>query len=110
MDILVEQIGKRMFERRKQLRMTQEELAEKADVTPQTISVAELGKKTMRADTIIHICSALDISTDYLLHGEITNVDISILSQKVSQLTPGQYRHLEEIIDSYIAAVNEREA
>lgn len=107
MDDLLEQMGKRLVARRKQLRLTQEELAERADMNAQIISTAETGKKALRPENIIKICAALDISPDYLLLGNITGVDTSILSKKVSQLTPEQYRHLEEIIDSYIAAIKE---
>lgn len=38
MDNLLKDMGKRIFDRRKQLNMTQETLAELAHVTPQTIS------------------------------------------------------------------------
>lgn len=107
MDDLLDQMGKRLVARRKQLRLTQEELAERADMNSQIISTAETGKKGLRPENIIKICAALDISPDYLLLGNITDVDTSILSKKVSQLTPGQYRRLEEIIDSYIAVINE---
>ena len=69
--ILLEQMGTRIFERRKQLRLTQEELAEAAGITPQTVSTAELGKKAMRPENIIKVCSALEISTDYLLMGKV---------------------------------------
>ena len=105
MDELLQQMGVRIIARRKQLRLTQEELAEAAGVTPQTISTAELGKKALRPGNLINICTALDISPDYLLLGEISRTDIGILSEKVSQLTPEQYRHLEDIIDSFISAV-----
>lgn len=71
MDELLHQMGERIISRRKQLRLTQEELAEAAGVTPQTISTAELGKKALRPANIIKICSALDISPDYLLLGRI---------------------------------------
>lgn len=108
MDATLQEVGKRLYERRKQLRMTQDELAERADVTAQTISTAELGKKAMRADTIIRVCAALKISADYLLLGEISVQDLSILSQKVSQLSPNQYRHLEDAINSFVAVALER--
>ena len=72
MNNLLEQMGKRILERRKQMRLTQEELAERAGVTSQMISTAELGKKAMRPENIIKICSVLEISTDYLLLGNIT--------------------------------------
>lgn len=108
MDITLQEVGKRLYERRKQLRMTQEELAEQVGITAQTISTAELGKKAMRADTIIRVCGALDISADYLLFGYVSTQDLSILSQKVSQLTPEQYRHLEDAIDSFVAIAMEK--
>ena len=96
---LLKEMGQRMLDRRKQLRLTQETLAKMAHVTPQTISTAELGTKAMRPETILNVCEALDISTDYLLR---------LLHQKISSLTPSQYRHLEDIIDSYIAAIQEQ--
>lgn len=109
MDDLLKQIGNRILNRRKQLRLTQEELAEKAGITPQTVSSAELGKKALRPENIIRVCSALDISTDYLLLGEINKGDYSVLLSKISDLPPIQYRHLEDIINSFILALNEQE-
>ena len=107
MDNLLKQIGNRILNRRKQLRLTQEE---KAGITPQTVSSAELGKKALRPENIIRVCSALDISTDYLLLGEINGGDYSVLLSKISDLPPAQYRHLEDIINSFILALEEREA
>ncbi len=108
MDNVLREMGQRLTERRKQLRLTQEEVAERADLTEQTISTAETGRKALRPENIIKVCAALDISPDYLLLGNITSVDVSILLEKVSQLSPGQYRHLEEIIDNFIAAVADK--
>lgn len=107
MSDLIQQMGTRLYTRRKQLRLTQEELAEAANVTSQTISTAELGKKALRPENIVKICSALDISTDYLLCGHVTAVDHSMLMEKISKLTPNQYFHLEDIVNSYLAAVSE---
>ena len=98
---LLKEMGQRMLDRRKQLKLTQ------AHVTPQTVSTAELGTKAMRPETILKICDALDISTDYLLRGQVMEGDTRLLNQKVSSLTPCQYRHLENIIDNFIAAIQE---
>lgn len=106
MNDLLTQIGTRIFQRRKQLRFTQEELAERAHVTPQTISAAELGKKALRPENIIGVCAALNISTDYLLLGSVTPQDTSKLSSKISLLSSVHYKYLEDIVDSYIAAVS----
>lgn len=109
MDNLLLKMGKRLHARRKQLRMTQEELAERAEMTTQTVSTAETGKKALRPENIVKLCSALDISTDYLLLGRVGMVDYNILAQKISQLDAAQYRYLEDMINAYIAALKERE-
>ena len=108
MDELLREMGERIIARRKQLRMTQEELAEAAGVPPQMISTAELGKKALRPSNIIKICAGLDMSPDYLLLGKISDADYSILKQKTACLSPAQYRHLEDIIDSFIAVATEK--
>lgn len=108
MDELLREMGARIIARRKQLRLTQEELAEAAGVTPQTVSTAELGKKALRPSNIIKICAALNISPDYLLLGRISETDHSILTQKIACLSPEQYRHMEDIIDSFIAVATEK--
>lgn len=109
MDELLKQIGKRIYDRRKQLRLTQDELAEQANITSQTISAAELGKKALRPENIIGVSRALNISTDFLLQGIITTEDKLLLLKDVSDLSPAQFRHLEDIIISYIAALREKE-
>lgn len=105
MDNLLRDMGIRIYDRRKQRRWTQEELAEASGVTPQTISSAELGKKALRPENILNICNALDISTDYLFTGRIANDDLLGISERISALSAQQYRYLENIIDNYIAAV-----
>ena len=109
MDDLLTQIGQRIRKHRERSRLSQEQLAERADVSSQTISTAETGKKRLWVENIIKICEVLEISPDYLLLGEISPQDLIILSEKLSQLTPGQYRHLEDIIDSYISALSEKQ-
>lgn len=107
MSDLLTSIGTRILLRRKQLRFTQEELAERAHVTPQTISAAELGKKALRPENIIGVCAALNISTDYLLLGTVTPDDTSKLTSRISRLSSVHYKYLEDIVYSYIAAVSE---
>lgn len=104
MDELLREMGKRISMRRKQLSLTQEELAEKAGLTSQTISTAKTGSKALRPANIVKLCGALEISADYLLFGKTSAMDYGIMSQKVSQLPPTLYRHLEDIINSFLAA------
>ena len=110
MNEFLKDMGQRILDRRKQLNMTQETLANMTHLTSQTISYAETGQKAMRPENMLKICDALGISADYLLRGEILEADASLLQQKISTLTPSQYRHLEQIIDHFIAATQEKEA
>ena len=98
-----------LIQLRKLHKMTQEDLAEKAGLTTQTISTAETGKKALRPENIIKLCAALEISADYLLMGRVTGEDAAVLHEKISKLSPSQYRYLEEIINNYIAALTEKD-
>ena len=103
-DLLI-QMGQRLSSRRKQLGLSQERLAELVDVSSQMISSAELGKKAMRPENIVRICAALDISTDYLLTGKVTELEFESLTAPKIRLTWEQYRCLENIIDNFFAAL-----
>ena len=92
-------IGQRITERRKQLGWTQEELAEKGNFTPQFVSYAEAGKRAMRPENLLKISSALGVSADYLLTGEIVDKDLLLISEKLKKLAPSQLHIIENIVD-----------
>ena len=98
-DICLQDIGNRITELRKRLGWTQEELAEKADLTPQFVSYSESGKRAMRPENLLKLSKALNVSADYLLTGEIIDKDLLILSDKIKQLSPSQIRIIENIVD-----------
>ena len=95
-------VGLRITERRKRLGLTQEALAEKADVTPQFVSYAESGKRAMRPENLLKLANALGVSADYLLTGQIIDKDMLLLSEKLRSLTPAQFRIVERVIDDCI--------
>lgn len=98
-EFFLQEIGRRIMDRRKKLGMTQEALAEKSDVTTQFVSYAEAGKRAMRPENLLKIAKALGVSTDYLLTGEIIDKDLLLLSDKLKNLTSTQVRIVENIID-----------
>lgn len=101
------EMGKRIMQRRKQMNLSQEELSELADVSPQLLSTAERGIKATRPENLLKISKALGVSTDYLLTGEITDNDLDIISEKLKILRPEQVRRIERIIDECIALCND---
>lgn len=103
---LLSEIGERLTSRRKFLNLTQEQAAEKADVLQQSISDAENGKTGLMPDTLLKICCAYQVSADFILTGKIVDTDIMILNERVMQLPPDKFQHLEGIINHYIDAVS----
>ena len=108
-EFCLQDIGKRIIERRKKLNLTQEALAEKADVTTQFVSYAESGKRAMRPENLMKMAAALEVSADYLLTGDIVDKDLLLLAEKLRQLAPSQLRIIENVIDECNALFNSTE-
>ena len=62
-------ISERIFERLKQISMTQREFAERAGVRQSTISEWKKNRTNPSSDKILAICRALDVSPEWLLSG-----------------------------------------
>lgn len=60
-------LGNRIRIAREKKGITQEELADRVNISPSHISVIERGVKTVRIDTVVRIANELDVSADYLL-------------------------------------------
>lgn len=96
---LLKEMGKRVHLRRKALGYTQEQLAEKINVSIQMISNLELGKKAIRPENIVKLCSVLEISADYLLTGNKPDNKISEISEKLSNLSQESLNAIELLVD-----------
>ena len=105
-DVCLQEIGKRITLRRKQLGMTQEALAEKADLTTQFVSYAESGKRAMRPENLLKLSIALEVSADYLLTGDVVDKDLLLLSKKLSSLNSEQLRLIEKLLDDCMEYFN----
>lgn len=99
MNELLVGMGQRIASARRAKNLTQEQLAELSGVSYQTISSAELNKKSLRAENIIRISQALGVSTDYLLTGNRNEQDYIALNGKLSVVVPEKYDRIMRIID-----------
>lgn len=95
----LKELGNRAGLRRKALGYTQEQLAEKINVSVQMISNLESGKKAIRPENIVKLCNALEISADYLLTGSVSNGVSSEIIRKFAQLPPESIKVIEQLID-----------
>ena len=101
-ELYLREMGRRIMERRKKLGLTQEALGERSGLTTQFVSYAESGKRAMRPENLMRMASALGVSTDYLLTGDIIDKDKLLLSNKLEMLTAKQVRIVEAVIDECI--------
>ncbi|MCL2083566.1 MAG: helix-turn-helix domain-containing protein [Oscillospiraceae bacterium] len=101
---LAEKIGSRIASRRKQLGLTQEQAAEKAGLSHQFFACVERGLKNIRAESIVKISKAMDISADYILTGISSDIDRSHIMSLMEPLTETQLKCLEEIVRNYLIA------
>lgn len=91
-------MGMRISERRKEMNLTQEKLAEKMGVSLQTISCIELGKKAIRPENLANLCLHLDVSADYILYGKRTEQQMIDIVAKLSTLSTEEYNIVENLV------------
>lgn len=60
-------LGLKIRNQRINLRLTQEQLAEKVDLSPQYIGFIERGEKNITLEKLISICNCLNLTPNYLL-------------------------------------------
>lgn len=96
-------IGQRIKNVRLSCRLSQEKFAERAGITPQFLSDIERGNKSISAETLYQICSAFDISSEYILFGvERNDLICSPFSNYLEKLSDPAYRTVvESLLKSY---------
>ena len=62
-------IGRRIRDRRQKLRIKQNVLAQRLDISNNHLSAIENGKENPSIEILIKICHALEVTPDYLLLG-----------------------------------------
>lgn len=98
---ILQEMGARIRMRRRELNITQEQLAEQMDVSTQMVSNLELGKKAIRPENLIKVCEALDTSADYLLRGKYIVAGEPAICAEISGI-PEKYRKpIEMLIHSF---------
>ena len=68
-----EDIGARVKKRRMELNLTQEKLAEKAELTETHIGAIERATSKCSIETLVRLAQVLELNVDYLLFGTTAN-------------------------------------
>lgn len=96
-DTLLVEMGNRLAQQRKQMNLTQENLADLSGVSVKTIISAEKGQKALRPENIVSICQSLNMDISFFMTGNLSQSD-SLLS-----LTPEQRAALNKILDAFLS-------
>ena len=100
-------LGARIREARLKKKLTQEQLAEKADIGFYYMGEIERGVKLPSLTVFIQIVEALGVTADSLLKDELTASPEfnNELTAKLEKLTPKQRAGAVAILDAYIKAL-----
>lgn len=99
------QIGTQIRLAREKMRITQEQLAEKLDCSPQFVSDVERGVVGISIPTLRNLCVALGISSDSILFSESSERGYDAIVDKCRSLSDEQFKLLLDIIGKYIEAI-----
>ena len=95
----LQEIGLRIAQRRKELNLTQERVADLMDVSVQMVSNLERGVKAIKIDNLIKISEILGISTDYILTGKHTLNDHNIMLLKLTKLSDEDFDMIDMLTE-----------
>ncbi len=99
------ELGARIREARKAKKLTQETLAEIAGIGVMYLGEIERGQKMPSMNIFIKLINALDVSSDYVLRGQVhsgKNYIFDEITQKLEPLDPKQRKTVCDLIDAYL--------
>lgn len=97
----IREIGKRIRMSRKAKGFTQEQLAEKIDMSTNNLSFLECGNTGLSVPTLMELCRHLDVSSDYILFGTQQSSQFSPITTVLSELNEEQQLVAEQLLTVY---------
>lgn len=77
-------LGHRIREERTKYRLTQEQLAEAAEVNESYVGQVERGEKNPSLETVVSIANSLGVTVDYLLQEEVDFEPNSLINELIA--------------------------
>lgn len=101
MDVDKKLIGKRIRHRREAAGLSQEQLAEKLDLSTNHISSMECGKSLLTTKRLLDLCDILGGTPNYYLLGEI-EPGADRITSLVKELSPDAQEMLCRLLETYL--------
>lgn len=91
-------VGLRIREIREKMHLSREIFSEKCDISTSFLSDVERGKKSLTAKTIYKICTACNISADYIVLGHKEGFDKDVGIEILHSFSDAQLEHILNIL------------
>jgi len=88
-------LGQRIMQLRKKMKLTQKELSERSGVSLSFLGLIERGERKASLETIVSIANELGVGLNYLFAASLKNVS----SETKSELTVSQRKRLSTLLD-----------
>lgn len=99
-------VGLRIREVREILGMTREEFSEMCDISNSFLAAVEGGKKAVTSKTPFKICTAANISADYIIRGNQNGFETDMLLEMLNSMEKKQREYAVRILREFISAVS----
>ena len=106
-DLDSKKMGERIAIIRKECHLTQDELAERLNVTPKHISHVERGKSNFSLQQLASFCEETECSMDYIVFGDNNNATISKLPDGIIDILNGSSADRIAILQRYLRMFTE---
>jgi len=104
------QLGQRIAAARERIGLSQVDLAQKLNVTQQTITAWERRSTVIKSDTLIRLASVLNVSVDELLgvsksrpKPQVARGRLQQVFERAANLPRRQQQHIVKVVDALLA-------
>lgn len=101
-DTILIEMGNRLRLQRKQMKLTQEKLAEISGLSVKTIISAEKGKKGLRPENIVCLCQVLNMDISYFMTGSVLE------GVPTPSLNHQERIALDQILEAFFSVCNQK--
>lgn len=95
-------MGLRIKQTRKALKLTQEEMAEQLDISVKHFSEVERGLAGLSIENLIKLSNILGVSIDYIVKGEVNKDKWSCALSMLQQVPEGKEKLIKDLIKTGI--------
>lgn len=104
-----EEIGKRIREYRKLKNLSQEQLAEKINISTTHMSHIETGSTKLSLQVLVDIAKVLNVNTDDLIFEQKTQILINRINNILSECNEEQIEVITNIVEATKDALNKKQ-